>query len=95
MQLLRLASLSVFVLLTACTTATEIGLPSGNQGYALNCSGGMWADCFKKAGEICNGRGYDILSRDESTGAVTVVNPQLGLATTRPTSEREMIVQCK
>lgn len=57
--------LMVLVSLGGCATSTEIGLPSGEKGYALNCSGEAlsWGACLQKAGETCGGRGYDILAR--------------------------------
>ena len=87
------------VLLTGCATATNIGLPDGSEGYALNCSGTAngWGACWKKAGEVCQGRGYEILARDETTGQMTILNANnYGLyGSSSPTISRELIVKCK
>jgi hypothetical protein len=87
------------LLLASCATATDVGLPDGSTGYALNCSGTAmsWGMCLKKAGEVCRGRGYDILARDQHTGLTTIIaaNPSSLYRGTLPTVDREMIVRCR
>jgi hypothetical protein len=70
-------------------------LTDGSQGYALNCGGTAmnWGMRMKKAGEVCRGRGYDILARDQRTGQMTLITPQYG--SSLPTVDREMIVRCR
>jgi hypothetical protein len=87
------------LLLASCATATDVGLPDGSTGYALNCSGTAmsWGMCLKKAGEVCRGHGYDILARDQHTGQTTIItaNPNYLYGGTLPTVDREMIVRCR
>jgi len=52
-----------------------------------------WGMCMKKAGEVCRGRGYDILARDQRTGQMTIITSQYG--SSLPTVDREMIVRCR
>jgi hypothetical protein len=48
-----------------CVTAMPIITPSGDQGFSLNCSAmndiGL---CYKKAGELCGGNGYEIFDKN-------------------------------
>src|SRR5262249_7956901 len=87
------------LLLASCATATDVGLPDGSQGYALNCSGTAlsWGMCLKKAGEVCRGNGYDIRGRDQHTGQTTIntANPNYLYGGTLPTVDREMFVRCR
>jgi hypothetical protein len=44
----------------------ETYLPDGRLGHSISCDGsavGMNV-CFEKAGELCKGRGYDLVSRE-------------------------------
>jgi hypothetical protein len=44
----------------------ETYLPDGRLGQSISCDGsavGMNV-CFEKAGELCKGRGYDLVSRE-------------------------------
>ena len=100
MQRIHLAVIGL--LLAGCATSMDIGLPDGSTGYALNCSGqsawgASWGACMKRAAELCKGRGYDVLMRDERTGRVaTLTATQFGLVgSSAPTTDREMIVRCK
>lgn len=96
------ASAIVLLLLAGCATAMDVGLPDGSTGYSLNCSGQAnwgqtWGACMKKAAEVCKGRGYDILARDQNTGRVsTITANDSGLwGSSSTVTEREMIVRCK
>jgi hypothetical protein len=88
--------------LAGCATAMDVGLPDGSTGYSLNCSGQAnwgqtWGACMKKAAEVCKGRGYDILARDQNSGRVTTVtaNEYGAWGSSTMMTEREMIVRCK
>lgn len=87
------------LLLASCATATDVGLPDGSTGYALNCSGTAmsWGMCLKRAGEVCRGHGYEILARDQHTGQTTIItaNPSYLYGGTLPTVDPEMIVRCR
>ena len=44
--------------LGGCASSTKMTyLPSGDTGFAINCSGSdaseSWAECYKRAGEVC------------------------------------------
>lgn len=68
-----LLSLPIFsAALLGCASSSQVYLPDGRQGYALNCSGTArsWGACFQKAGEICQSRGYDTYMRDSTQGWV-------------------------
>ena len=96
MRQLHMASIGL--LLAGCATAMDVGLPDGSTGYALNCSGQAlsWGACLKKAGQLCQGRGYNILARDERTGRVTTLTAsEYGLfGSSAPVTSREMVVRC-
>jgi hypothetical protein len=59
----------ICVILTGCTTARPIGLPSGDQGEIIRCNGIQHSleDCYIKAGEVCP-NGYDVLTGGETFG---------------------------
>lgn len=59
---------SVFLLLVGCgTAATKTYLPGGEEGYAIDCSSltSEPVDCYKKAGNVCGSRGYEVMSVSE------------------------------
>ena len=62
-----LAVLLALSILCGCARATPITGPDGQSAYHINCSGiqNSLADCYVKAGEICGGRGYYVLDRQE------------------------------
>lgn len=64
--------------LLACTTARTTYLPSGREGYLINCSGGAqsWGSCQARAGEICRDRGYDIISAEQDKSPLSVAQRQ-------------------
>lgn len=48
-----------------CVTATPVITPSGHQGFSLNCSAmNDIGQCYKKAGELCGGNGYEIFDKN-------------------------------
>lgn len=62
-----LEKLFVFVTLAtlmACTTVKDVYLPDGSRGYYVGCDGLTTgsADCYKKAGDICGAKGYNLAS---------------------------------
>lgn len=75
---------SAVLALGGCAVATQITTPSGQPGYSINCSStNDMGRCFKKAGELCGTRGYDIISKhDKSQGFWSGANQTL-------------VIQCK
>ena len=73
-----------------------VALPSGQSGYAVNCSGTHhnWSDCMNAAGAVCNGA-YEVISQNgESVGGVAVA-PAANSTVLVRAIHREMIVSCK
>jgi hypothetical protein len=85
--------------LAACASApeqiTKLYAPDGREAYALDCSGGGggWPVCFKKAGEICQSSGYDVISQESEDGQVFA--PVGGVIVAVPRNNRTMIVSCR
>ncbi|WP_027210948.1 hypothetical protein [Burkholderia sp. WSM2232] len=90
--LLTLASLS-----GCSTTTTMTYLPSGDTGFAINCSGSdastSWAECYKRAGEVCGNYGYDVVSKDVDNGATS--GGTVGGIFGANVKNRSMVVRCK
>ena len=60
------AATSAGLLLAGCAMSKQTYLPDGRQGHSISCDGsavGMNV-CFEKAGELCQGRGYDLVNRE-------------------------------
>jgi len=51
-------------------------LPSGDTGFAINCSGGdastSWGECYKKAGEMCGSYGYDVFGANVKNRSMVI-----------------------
>lgn len=77
-----------------CASASETYTPTGQKGYAIDCSyGGLtWNDCYKKAGELCAARGYTVLSTSAEQQS-TLSGSSYGLYGSTATT-RSMLVQC-
>lgn len=91
---LILSMLSLFSVFS-CATSKQIYTADGQRGYSITCSGQAlnWGMCYEKAGEICGGKGYDILEKSGEQGA-TVSMSQYGLFG-GSTMNRIMIIKCK
>jgi hypothetical protein len=78
-------------------TSTMTYLPSGDAGFAINCSGGdastSWAACYKQAGEVCGAYGYDVVSKDADNGA-TSGGSVAGIFGAN-IKNRSMVIRCK
>jgi hypothetical protein len=84
--------------LSGCAnTSTMTYLPSGDTGFAINCSGGdastSWSECYKKAGETCGNYGYDVISKDADNGA-TAGGSVAGIFGAN-IKNRSMVIRCK
>lgn len=83
------------VLLAGCAMQKNVYLPDGRRGYSISCSGGAlnWEMCYAKAGEICQAKGYEVISKSDEQGAV-VTGSQYGVFG-GSTYNRSMMIACK
>ncbi|HZZ09085.1 MAG TPA: hypothetical protein VFE79_00190 [Paraburkholderia sp.] len=84
--------------LAGCSSTTTMTyLPSGDSGFAINCSGSdagtSWAECYKRAGEVCGNYGYDVVSKDVDNGATS--GGTIGGIFGANVKNRSMVVRCK
>lgn len=84
-----------FLFLAGCASATDTYTPSGQKGYAINCSGTArdWGACYSKAGDLCGSRGYDIITQ-EGDQETTLTANQFGLYG-GSSSTRSLVIACK
>jgi hypothetical protein len=79
------------------STTTMTYLPSGDAGFAINCSGSdasaSWAECYKRAGEVCGNYGYDVVSKDVDNGATS--GGTVGGVFGANVKNRSMVIRCK
>jgi hypothetical protein len=96
-MLCAMALTAATVLAGCANTSTMTYLPSGDTGFAINCSGGdastSWAECYKKAGETCGNYGYDVVSKDADNGA-TAGGSVAGIFGAN-IKNRSMVIRCK
>jgi hypothetical protein len=93
------AMLVAGVLLTGCAMSKETYLPDGRLGHSISCDGsavGMNV-CFEKAGELCKGRGYDLVSREGQVVpfGTASVNQYGGSAIVSGLNTKSILVACK
>lgn len=81
--------------LSGCASSSKTYAPDGRQAFSLDCSGYArnWGMCFKKAGDICRERGYDIYTRNSDNGALVTATQSQVLAGN--VMNRTMVVACK
>ena len=84
--------------LAGCSSTTTMTyLPSGDTGFAINCSGSdastSWAECYKRAGEVCGNYGYDVVSKDVDNGGTS--GGTIGGIFGANVKNRSMVVRCK
>lgn len=54
--------------LWGCAVVTPITTQSGQPGYSINCSStNDIGQCYRKAGELCGQRGYDVISKHDQS----------------------------
>lgn len=85
----------VAVTFIGCARAYHTYTADGKEGYCVDCSGSAltWGDCYKKAGEICQGSGYDVLEKSgDSTSMVS--GTQFGLFGGGIIT-RTLVIKCK
>ncbi|RKF47502.1 hypothetical protein [Paraburkholderia fungorum] len=90
--------LVMFGSLSGCSSTTTMTyLPSGDTGFAINCSGSdassSWAECYKRAGEVCGNYGYDVISKDVDNGATS--GGTVGGIFGANVKNRSMVIRCK
>jgi hypothetical protein len=93
-----LAALALTGTFAGCASGpTMTYLPSGDTGFAINCSGGdastSWAACYKQAGEMCGAYGYDVISKDTDNGATA--GGSVGGIFGANIKNRSMVIRCK
>lgn len=83
-------------LFIGCARASHTYTADGQEGFCIDCSGTAltWGDCYKKAGEICQGSGYEILEKVGDNSSMISGSPQFGLFGGNITT-RSMIIKCK
>ncbi|MGH8779308.1 hypothetical protein [Paraburkholderia sp.] len=87
-----------FASVAGCSSTTTLTyLPSGEPGFAINCSGSdassNWGECYRRAGEACGAYGYDVISKDVDNGATA--GGSLGGLFGANVKNRSMVVRCK
>ncbi|AET89684.1 MULTISPECIES: hypothetical protein [Caballeronia] len=92
------AALALSGALAGCASGpTMTYLPSGETGFAINCSGAdastSWAACYKQAGETCGAYGYDVVSKDADNGATA--GGSVGGIFGANIKTRSMVIRCK
>lgn len=92
-------ALAAIAALSACATATPTYLPDGRAGTSINCSGAnlSWADCERKAGDLCKERGYDVASatQDGAPFAFGTATARSGQVSAGTVVTRTMLIACK
>lgn len=84
---MKIISALLILLITGCTTATEIRSPNGQKGFAIECKN--MTSCYAKAGEVCPS-GYNLVDNDtRTTGASVAFNNAI------IQSRSTVVVECK
>lgn len=82
-------------LLAACTTWKPLVLPSGQQGFAVDCSGSnlTWAHCYQKASRACR-HGYTVVEKIDNHGGHAEVGDLFGLMG-GSVVDRGLLIECR
>jgi hypothetical protein len=83
------------IAISGCAVTKRTFAPDGREAVSINCSGWAmgWDSCYKKAGDICQSAGYDVLAVNGETGTVVTANPQSAFGGT--IMNRVMLISCK
>lgn len=94
-MLLGLIMVGSGFLMASCTTWTSVVLPSGQQGFTVDCSGTnlTWSHCYRKAGKACP-QGYDVSEKLDKHGGKVAVGDLYGMLG-GSVVDRSMLIQCK
>jgi hypothetical protein len=72
-------------------------LPNGEAGFAISCSGSdassTWAECYRRAGEVCGNHGCDVVSKD--VDSVGTSGGTAGGIFGANVKNRSMVVRCE
>lgn len=81
--------------LSSCTTWKTVVLPSGQQGFTVDCSGTnlTWSHCYQKAGRACP-QGYDVTQRTDSHSGKVVPGNLFGVLG-GSVQDRSVLIQCR
>jgi hypothetical protein len=93
---MRLRPVVVFLasgLLAGCASS-EVSL-NGNESHIVTCApaASVWAQCNRRAEEICGPKGFSVLKRVKEEGTLVTVDRN-GPAVS-PAKSRMMVVRCK
>ena len=96
---MRKTLLLVVAALSGCASSSQTYGPDGEVAYNLNCSGlaRTWGACLERAGDICQTKGYRIISSSGDTGALIAASASGNGASLAggSTISRSMVVACK
>jgi hypothetical protein len=83
------------IALAGCATAKKTFLPSGEEGYSINCSGTSlnWGMCYEKAGMLCGANGYEVIAGGADQGAVA--GGAQGAFYASSVMNRSLLIKCK
>lgn len=68
--------------------APQTHLPDGRRGYAIQCAGSM-SGCYEKAGELCQGQGYEVATQQQSRKSA------IGFTGARSQNVYDVLIACK
>ena len=84
--------------ISGCSTSQSVYTATGSIGHSIDCSGlaQTWNACFAKAGELCQAKGYTVVSQtgERETALVTgesALSDYVGPGTVA----RSMVITCK
>lgn len=79
----------------SCTTWKTVVLPSGQEGFTVDCSGTnlTWSHCYQKAGRACP-QGYDITQRMDAHGGKVAPGNLFGVLG-GSVQDRSLLIQCR
>lgn len=82
-------------LVASCTTWKPVVLPSGQQGFTVDCSGTnlTWSHCYRKAGRACP-QGYDVAEKLDKHGGKVAAGDLYGLLG-GSVVDRSMLIRCR
>jgi hypothetical protein len=92
---LREILFALFLSQVGCATAMQTYTPQGRVGYTIDCSGSLlnWGRCYKKAGDLCAERGYDVIDKSSEQGQTFAANQYA--ASGGSVISRSMLITCK
>ena len=78
MKKIKLLGFLALVALSGCTSSSSVKEsygPSGNTSYEISCNNmsASLSACYQKAGEICKGRGYNVISQHSEAPFASII----------------------